>query len=40
MKVMIKIKRFKKWFRKNVIEKELNFDKKSNFDKKNEYKWS
>ena len=36
---MMKIKRFLEWFRKNVIEKELNFDKKSNFDEKNEYEW-
>ena len=33
------MKRFREWFRKNVIEKELNFDKKSNFDEKNEYEW-
>ena len=40
VKMMMKIKRFRGWFRKNVIVKELNFDEKSNFDKENEYEYS
>ena len=34
MKIMMKIKRFRKWFRKNVVEKELNSNEKSSFNKK------
>ena len=36
VKVMMKIKRFREWFRKNVVVKESNFDEKSNFDKRDE----
>ena len=40
MKIMMKIKRFKEWFRKNIVIKELNSNKKSNFNEENEYKYS
>ena len=40
VKIMMKIKRFKEWFRKNVVVKELNSDEKSNFNERNEYEYS
>ena len=32
------MKRFREWFRKNVIEKELDSDEKSNSNEENGYK--
>ena len=35
--VIMKNKRFKEWFRKNVVVKELDSDKENNFDERSEY---